>query len=572
MNKGFKKFVSYYAPYKGLFVTVLLAAVAQAGLLLLMPQCIKYITGEALSGGAQQGYERIIAAGGVMLAILAAWLVCSTYSDYCGHVLGAKMERDIRAELFAHYQKLSFSFYDNSHVGKLMSRVTTDLNLLAETYHHAPEDIIIYTIKCVGAFAFMLAANWQLALIVFAFLPPLALFTYHFAKKMRAAVKDSYDKIGDINAQVEESLSGQRTVKAFANENAEIEQFSKGNRLFYESRKRIYWNETVCYQGMEIFVRCMTIAVAVFGGLSVLGQRMDLPELVAFLLYTGLLTEPISYLIGVMGMWQNGLAGYDRFIEMMETQPDIVDKPGAVEPHIDGAIELKDVSFRYKGRDDLVLRDVSLKVNKGEFVALVGHSGVGKTTLCSLIPRFYEPESGAIYIDGVNVADMKLDWLRNNIGIVQQDVYLFSGTVMENIAYGKPGASEAEIIAAAKMAHAHEFVANLPEGYDTQIGQRGIKLSGGQKQRLAIARVFLKNPPILIFDEATSALDNESEGLIRESLELLAKNRTTIVIAHRLSTIKNAGRIIVMHSGGIAEQGSHDELLAKEGVYASLYV
>jgi ATP-binding cassette subfamily B protein len=507
-----------------------------------------------------------------MIALVAVQAACNFYVDYRGHALGARMENDLRRELFAHYQQLSFRFYDEQRTGQLMSRITNDLLSLAELYHHGPEDYLIYSVKFIGAFVILLNINAQLTLAVFLFLPILAVHWFYFNQRMRIAFKRNKERIGDVNAQVEDALSGIRVVKSFANEEMEVGRFEDENQRFLESRKNVYRMEAYHFGGVETITRLISVALIVFGGASIVNASLDLADLITFLLYIGNLIEPIQKLTHLTQQFQEGISGFERFMEMIEVEPEFQDSAGAIElKHVEGKVEFRNVGFRYQENQPYVLRNLSLEASAGDYIALVGPSGVGKTTLCSLIPRFYEASEGQVLLDGTNIKDIRLSSLRRNVGVVQQDVYLFAGTVLENIRYGKPDASRAEIVAAAKKAHAHDFINALPDGYDTDIGQRGVKLSGGQKQRLSIARVFLKDPPLLIFDEATSALDNESEKVIQDSLESLAKNRTTFVIAHRLSTIRNAKRIIVLTGWGIVEQGTHEELMALNGTYAHLY-
>ncbi|MBC7871391.1 MAG: ABC transporter ATP-binding protein, partial [Chitinophagaceae bacterium] len=442
----------------------------------------------------------------------------------------------------------------------------------SELYHHGPEESIIAVLKFVGAFVILISINVSLTLILFLFMPIMAVYAFYFNRLMNAALRRSKDRIGDINAQVEDALSGIRVVKSFTNEEIEKKKFAYENKRFIDSRRDGYRSEAYFYGGMMAFTQLMTIAVIVFGGAAIVNASLDLADLLTYLLFVAILIDPIQKFLNLARLYQEGITGFNRFMEIMEVQPDMQDAVDAIElKQVQGNIEFKQVSFKYKEGHNYVVKNISLDIKVGEYVALVGSSGVGKTTLCSLIPRFYDVSEGNILIDGQDIKNVSLRSLRSNIGIVQQDVYLFAGTVSDNIRYGKLNASQEEIIEAAKKANAHDFIMALPDGYATDIGQRGVKLSGGQKQRLSIARVFLKNPPVIIFDEATSALDNESEKAVQSSLETLADNRTTLVIAHRLSTIRNAQRIIVLTDNGIHEQGTHDELIALDGTYANLY-
>ena len=572
MNPRTRKFLSYYKPYLGLFTALMACAFVSAGITLIYPLGTRYITKNVLAGQAPQALRQILMVGALMLVLIAAQAACNFFVDYRGHSMGAMMEGDLRRELFDHYQKLSFGFYDGQKTGQLMSRITNDLFSLTELYHHGPEDIMIYTVKLIGAFGILLTINVKLTLAVFAFLPFMAVYSYFFNKRMHFALKRNKERIGDINAQVEDSLSGIRVVKSFANEETEKRKFAFTNQRFVESRQNSYKNEAYFSQGVSAFTQLITVAVIVFGGASIVNASLDLPDLIVFLLYISNFTEPVFQFTHVAMQYQEGITGFERFMEFMEVEPEIRDSARAVEiGSVQGEVAFKNVGFRYHEDHTYVLKNISLQVKAGDYVALVGSSGVGKTTLCSLIPRFYEVSEGEITLDGIPIGDIRLSALRRNVGVVQQDVYLFAGTVYENIRYGKPDASREEIVAAAKKANAHEFIMALPDGYESDIGQRGVKLSGGQKQRLSIARVFLKNPPVLIFDETTSALDSESERVIQDALEALARNRTTFVIAHRLSTIRNARRIVVLTDQGIDEQGTHAELMALDGVYARLY-
>jgi ATP-binding cassette subfamily B protein len=556
-----------------LFLADMACAFVVSGTALLFPLCANYITKNVLDGNAPNALGQIYGMGAVMLALLLVHTLCNMFVDYQGHMMGAMMERDIRAELFEHLQKLSFSYYDEQKTGQLMTRITNDSFDMSELFHHGPEDIVISLLNFAGAFIIMLTVNVKLALVILLFLPLMAVHAMYFNKKMQVALRRSNDRIGDINAQVEDTLAGVRVVKSFTNEEIEKGKFAYENNRFLDSRRDGYKSEAYFSAGMIAFTQLMPIAVIVFGGIGILtDSSLGLADLITFLLYVGILIEPIQRFSNFTRLYQEGIAGFNRFMEVLEVEPDIKDSPNAKDiSHVQGNIEFRDVSFKYKEEHDYVLKNVSLTIEAGEYIALVGSSGVGKTTLCSLIPRFYDMSGGCILLDGIDLRDISLRSLRRNIGVVQQDVYLFAGTVADNIRYGKLDATREEIISAAKKANAHDFIVALPNGYDTDIGQRGVKLSGGQKQRLSIARVFLKDPPILIFDEATSSLDNESERAVQESLEKLANNRTTIVIAHRLSTIRNAQRIIVLTDNGIEEQGTHEELIAMDRTYANLY-
>ncbi len=573
MNSRTTKFLSCYKPYLGLFISVMISAFLVAGITLLFPLCTRYITKTVLEGHLPNALPKIYAVGALMLVLVAIQAACNFYVDYRGHAIGAMMESDLRSELFDHYQKLSFRFYDEQRTGQLMSRITNDLFSLAELYHHGPEDYLIYLVKFIGALIILLRINVQLTLAIFLFLPILTIYSLYFNKRLNISLKRNKERIGDVNAQVEDSLSGIRVVKSFANEETEKKKFADENNRFLESRKSTYRNEAYFYQGVSILTQLITVTVVVFGGARIAsGASLDLADLITFLLYIGNFIEPIQKLTHLTEQFQEGITGFERFMEIIEIEPEIQDSANAIElKHVQGNIQFRNVGFRYRENHSHVLKNISLEVNAGDTIALVGSSGVGKTTLCSLIPRFYEVSEGEVFLDDINIKDVTLRSLRRNIGVVQQDVYLFAGTVLENIRYGKPNASLTEVVEAARKANAHDFIMALPDGYNTDIGQRGVKLSGGQKQRLSIARVFLKNPPVLIFDEATSALDNESERVVQDSLEELAKNRTTFIIAHRLSTIRNAKRIIVLTDRGIEEQGTHEELLELDGTYARLY-
>ena len=571
MSARTKKFLSYYRPYWKLFLADMFCAIVGAGVTLVFPMITRYITGTVLID-ANFDIMIIYKLGLIMVVLVVIEYLCNYFIAYQGHVMGVLMERDLRNELFLHYQKLSFSFYDEQKTGQLMSRLTNDLFSLTELYHHGPEDIVISLIKFFGAFIILATINLKLTLIIFAFIPVMGAFIIYYNKKMKKAYKKNKQRVGDINARLEDNLSGIRVVKSFSNEDYEIDRFHHENNRYVKSKRNSYYYMGRFHSGLGAFTSMITVVAVFFGAIFISKETLTTPDLIAFLLYVNNLIDPVKKFINFTEQFQDGITGFERFMEILEIEPDITDSKDAKDlTNVKGKIEYQHVDFRYNENSDYILKDINLKIEPGEYVALVGMSGAGKTTICSLLPRFYEVSAGNILIDDQNIKDIKLNSLRQNIGIVQQDVYLFAGTILDNIRYGRNEASDEEVIAAAKKANAHDFIMELPDGYYTDCGQRGVKLSGGQKQRLSIARVFLKNPPILIFDEATSALDNESEYIVQKSLESLAKNRTTLVIAHRLSTIKNAKRICVLSPEGIVEQGTHEELMAKNGQYATLY-
>ena len=572
MKKNLKKMLEYYKPYMGIFWTDMFFATVSACIALSIPLVVRYVTSTLIYLEPDVILKQIVVIAAILIGLVIIDCFSKFYIGNYGHVMGAKIEYDMRAEVFAHMQKLSFSFYDNQKVGQLMSRITTDLFDITELLHHGPENIILSFLKIFGALVILLGINPWLCLAAFVMIPFLFTFAFIVNKKMRKAFRQNRVKIAEINAQIEDNLSGIRVVKSFANEDIETEKFKVGNNGFLEAKKNSYKYMGIFQAGVGVFTTLIQVCVIVIGGVLVAYEKVNVSDLITFLLYIGVFTDPIRTLVDFTEQFQNGYTGFERFREIMDTHPDIVDEKDALElTDVKGQISFENVSFQYEENTQKVLNKISLDVPAGAYMALVGSSGAGKTTLCSLIPRFYDVTEGTIRIDGKDIRNVTLKSLRDHIGIVQQDVYLFAGTIFENIAYGKPNATKEEVIEAAKNANAHEFIMSFPNGYDTDIGQRGIKLSGGQKQRISIARVFLKNPPILIFDEATSALDNESEKVVQESLEVLAKDRTTFVIAHRLSTIKNAEKIVVLNEEGIVESGDHDTLMQLNGEYAKLY-
>ncbi len=570
MNK-LRRFIAYYKPYKAMLFLDMLCALTASGIDLLFPMLVRYLLDNGINNEIGVAVDIIIKLGIGMLALRILEYFCQYYITAYGHIIGASMEADMRRDIFSHLQKLSFSYFDNTKTGQLMSRITNDLFDITELAHHGPEEIFISTIKILGAFIILLFIDVKLTLIVFAFVPLMMLFAFYYNKKMRSVFKKNKQKIAEINAQLEDSIGGVRVVKSFTNEQIEQGKFDKGNIEFLETKKQSYYYMGRFFCGIRLFDGIIYLVVVLIGTLFIQNGSIGTTDLVAYLLYISTLLIPIRRLIDFTEQFQRGMTGFERFLEIVNTEPDIRDSEDSVElVKVKGKVEFEAVSFKYES-GATVLENINLAIQPGETVALVGPSGGGKSTLCSLIPRFYEVSSGAIKVDGIDIKNIKLEFLRKNIGIVQQDVYLFAGTVRENIKYGRPDATEEEIIEAAKNANAHEFIMGFENGYDTYVGERGVKLSGGQKQRISIARVFLKNPQILLLDEATSALDTQSERIVQQSLERLCQSRTTFVIAHRLSTIKNAKTILVLTENGIEEMGTHEELVSSNGVYASLY-
>ncbi|WP_312164784.1 ABC transporter ATP-binding protein [Phenylobacterium sp.] len=567
------KFISYYRPHIPLLLADLACAVLVSATALFLPLCANYVTRQlGAAGDAPAVLNQIYVIGGIMLGLLAVQVLATLFVDYQGHVMGAKMESALRKELFEHCQTLPFRFYDQTRVGQLMSRITNDLFALGELYHHGPEDLAIAVLKFVGAIAILAYLDAPLTLMIVAVIPFAVIYALHFSGRMNIALTQSKRQVGAINERVEDSLAGIRVVKSFVGEEVENRRLEAENAKFLDTRRAGYKSEAYFSVGTTTFAQLITVVVIVAGAIRVQQAQLSVADMLTFLLCVAVLIDPVQRLANFVRLWQQGYTGFARMMEILETAPEVPDRPGAIalaRPR--GALAFREVSFRYEEDGPHVLRGVSLEVRPGEFVALVGTSGVGKTTLCSLIPRFYEPSAGAILVDGIDVRDLTLSSLRRNVAVVQQDIYLFAGSVAENLRYGRPDATDEEVVEAARRANAHDFISALPNGYDTDIGQRGVKLSGGQKQRLTIARAFLKDAPILIFDEATSALDNESERAVQQALGELARNRTTLVIAHRLSTVRNADRILVLTDQGVAEQGSHAELIAAGGAYERLY-
>ena len=569
--KLLKKFMKYYEPYKGMFILDMLCAVGVSVIDLAFPQILNFLTKGLFKREPDVILRALFPMAVSLIVMYALRYVFRYYITSWGHIMGARMESNMRKDLFDHYQSLSFAYYDKNNTGDMMSKIVSDLFDISELAHHGPENLFICTLKIIGAFIVLLTINVEMTLILLAVTIVMIIFSFLQNKKMRAVFSDNRKKISKVNSSVQDSLAGIRVVKSFANEDIEKEKFDLSNNEFLKSKNSSYLRMGIFHAGNSFFQGLLYASILVAGGYFVATKSLNASDLAVYALYIGIFINPIEVLINFTEQFQKGLAGFKRFAEVMDTEPDIRDKPNAVDiGSVKGDIEYKNVSFRYED-DENVLDNINISIQSGKTIALVGPSGGGKTTLCSLLPRFYDVTGGSITIDGKNINDVTLKSLRNAIGIVQQDVYLFDGSIKENIAYGNPNATDEQIMDAAKKANMHDFIMGLANGYDTYVGERGTRLSGGQKQRISIARVFLKNPQILILDEATSALDNESEAHIQEALDKLAQNRTTIVIAHRLSTIRNADEIIVITENGIAERGTHSELMKTNGIYSRYY-
>ncbi len=568
----FKRFIPYFKKYRWILILDLFCASLTTLCELLFPLIVRFITDSAINNRQILTLKLILLIGLGYLTLSLINVAAYYFMASIGHIMGAKIETNMRRDLFAHMQTLSYSYYDKTKIGQLMSRITNDLFEVTEFAHHCPEEFFIAGLKIIVSFVILSTINLPLTLFIFSLIPLLLVFSFYFNKKMRKSFKRSRVQVGELNAQVENSLSGIRVIKSFANEKMEQQKFDQGNEKFLSIKKKMYHILAGFHSGSKLFDHLMYLSVLVLGTVFMLRGKIDVGDLVAYLLYVSTLLVSVFRIVEFTEQFQRGMTGIERFVEVMDASPEIADSKDAIElKHVTGEIEFRDVSFRYKSEQNNILTKINLHVNPGDNIALVGPSGSGKTTICNLLARFYDVTEGAILLDGINIKEIKQDSLHRNIGIVQQDVHLFSGSIWENIAYGKPSASDEEIILAAKQAGASDFIESFPDGYHTYVGEHGVNLSGGQKQRISIARVFLKNPPVLILDEATSALDNHSEKIVKDSLEILSKGRTTFTIAHRLTTIKNASLILVLTENGIEEQGSHKELLKKGGLYADFY-